>query len=159
MVSEISIGMIPWPYRVPAYEGVIHVVTTNKTPLGPYRAPGRFENTFAREQLLNIAAEELGVDVVELRRANLLTKRDLPHAPDLSMGGEQFVLNSGDFRGLLDKAHERVRLRGLAPRVASGCGRTGGSWGPASPTSWTRADSGCTRRPRSRSARTAARGS
>jgi CO/xanthine dehydrogenase Mo-binding subunit len=112
VVSEISIGMIPWPYRVPAYEGIIHVVTTNKTPLGPYRAPGRFENTFAREQLLNIAAAELGVDVVELRRANLLTKRDLPHSPDLSMGGEQFVLNSGDFRGLLDRAHETADFAG-----------------------------------------------
>ena len=40
VVSEISIGMIPWPYNVPAYDGVIHVVTTNKTPVGPYRAPG-----------------------------------------------------------------------------------------------------------------------
>jgi CO/xanthine dehydrogenase Mo-binding subunit len=106
VVSEISIGMIPWPYRVPAYEGVIHVVTTNKTPVGPYRAPGRFENTFAREQLLNIAADELGVDGVELRRINLLTKGDLPYAPDLSMGGEPFVLNSGDFTGLLERACE-----------------------------------------------------
>ncbi|MQA75299.1 MAG: molybdopterin-dependent oxidoreductase [Solirubrobacterales bacterium] len=108
VVSEISIGMIPWPYRVPAYEGVIHAVMTNKTPVGPYRAPGRFENTFAREQLFNIAADELGVDPVELRRANLLTCEDLPHAPGLSMGGEPFVLNSGDFTGLLERAHERA---------------------------------------------------
>jgi carbon-monoxide dehydrogenase large subunit/6-hydroxypseudooxynicotine dehydrogenase subunit gamma len=130
VVSEISIGMIPWPYRVPAYEGVIHVVTTNKTPLGPYRAPGRFENTFAREQLLNIAAAELGVDVVELRRANLLTKAELPHSPDLSMGGEPFVLNSGDFTGLLERAHETAgfaewrreseRLRGAGRLVGTG---------------------------------------
>ena len=112
VVSEISIGMIPWPYRVPAYEGVIHVVTTNKTPVGPYRAPGRFENTFAREQLLNIAADQLGVDVVELRRANLLTKEELPHAPDLSMGGEPFVLNSGDFTGLLESACEHADFGG-----------------------------------------------
>ena len=56
VVSEITIGMLPWPYRVPAYEGVIHVVTTNKTPVGPYRAPGRYEGTFAREHLLNLAA-------------------------------------------------------------------------------------------------------
>ncbi|MFL5842934.1 MAG: xanthine dehydrogenase family protein molybdopterin-binding subunit, partial [Thermoleophilaceae bacterium] len=59
VVSEISVGMLPWPYRVPAYEGVIHVVTTNKTPVGPYRAPGRFEGTFAREHLLTMAAHEL----------------------------------------------------------------------------------------------------
>jgi carbon-monoxide dehydrogenase large subunit/6-hydroxypseudooxynicotine dehydrogenase subunit gamma len=104
VVSEISVGMLPWPYRVPAYEGSIHVVTTNKTPVGPYRAPGRFEGTFAREQLLTMAAHELGMDPVELRRINLLTTADLPFAPDHSMGGEPFVLNSGDFTGLLEKA-------------------------------------------------------
>ncbi|MGH2945409.1 MAG: xanthine dehydrogenase family protein molybdopterin-binding subunit [Solirubrobacteraceae bacterium] len=102
VVSEITIGMLPWPYAVPAYEGVVHVVMTNKTPVGPYRAPGRFENTFAREQLLAIAAERLGLDPVDLRRRNLLTADDLPHAPDLTMGGEPFVLNSGRFDELLE---------------------------------------------------------
>lgn len=106
VVSEISVGMLPWPYNVPAYEGTIHVVTTNKTPVGPYRAPGRYEATLAREIVLTRAARELGVDEVELRRANLLDREDLPHEPDLTVGGEAFVLNSGDFRGLLDKAIE-----------------------------------------------------
>jgi carbon-monoxide dehydrogenase large subunit/6-hydroxypseudooxynicotine dehydrogenase subunit gamma len=104
VVSEITVGMLPWPYRVPAYHGVIHAVCTNKTPLGPYRAPGRYELTFAREQLLTMAAAQLGVDPVELRRRNLLSTAELPHEPDLSVGGESFVLNSGDFGGLLDKA-------------------------------------------------------
>jgi carbon-monoxide dehydrogenase large subunit len=102
--SENTIGMLPWPYRVPAFEGIVHVVTTNKTPLGPYRGPGRFENTFAREQLLNIAAEELGRDVVELRRINLLTESELPHEPDLEVGGERFVLDVGTFPDLLERA-------------------------------------------------------
>ena len=117
VVSEISIGMVPWPYRVPAYDGVIHVVTTNKTPVGPYRAPGRFENTFAREQLLNVAAEKLGVDPVDLRRANLIPDDELPYEPELTMGGEQFVLNSGQFGKLLDDACENAgfaRWRGEA---------------------------------------------
>jgi CO/xanthine dehydrogenase Mo-binding subunit len=102
VVSEISVGMLPWPYDVPAYEGTIHVVTTNKTPVGPYRAPGRYEATYAREMLLTRAARELGIDEIDLRRANLIG--ELPHKPDLTIGGEAFVLNSGDFRGLLDKA-------------------------------------------------------
>jgi carbon-monoxide dehydrogenase large subunit len=104
VVSEITVGMLPWPYRVPAYHGTIHAVCTNKTPLGPYRAPGRYELTFAREQVLTMAAERLGIDPVELRRRNLLTTAELPHEPDLTVGGEAFVLNSGDFDGLLDKA-------------------------------------------------------
>jgi CO/xanthine dehydrogenase Mo-binding subunit len=107
VVSEISVGMLPWPYRVEAYEGTIHVVTTNKTPVGPYRAPGRYEGTFAREHLLTIAARELELDPVELRRINLLRPEDLPYEPDLTIGGEPFALRSGDFPGLLVKARER----------------------------------------------------
>jgi CO/xanthine dehydrogenase Mo-binding subunit/uncharacterized protein with von Willebrand factor type A (vWA) domain len=104
VVSEISVGMLPWPYRVHAYEGRIHVVMTNKTPVGPYRAPGRYEGTFAREHLLTIAARELDMDPVELRRINLIDRSEIPFAPDLTIGGEPFVLNSGDCVGLLEKA-------------------------------------------------------
>ena len=118
VVSEISVGMLPWPYRVPAYEGTIHVVTTNKTPVGPYRAPGRYEGTFARELLFTRAASELGIDGLALRRANLLDAADLPHAPDLSVGGEPFVLNSGDYRGLLDKAVEASGFRAWREEAA-----------------------------------------
>lgn len=106
VVSEITIGMAPWPYRVPAYEGVIHVVTTNKTPLGPYRAPGRYENTFAREQLLNIASAQLEIEPVELRRMNLISDDEMPFRPDLMMNGEAFELNSGHYGQLLDRACE-----------------------------------------------------
>jgi carbon-monoxide dehydrogenase large subunit/6-hydroxypseudooxynicotine dehydrogenase subunit gamma len=106
VVSEISVGMLPWPYRVPAYDASIHVVTTNKTPVGPYRAPGRFEGTYAREHLLTVAAKELGLDPLDVRRVNLLTSAELPFEPDHSIGGEPFVLNSGDFTGLLEKAVE-----------------------------------------------------
>lgn len=106
VVSEISVGMLPWPYRVPAYDGRIHVVTTNKTPVGPYRAPGRYEGTFAREHLLTVAARELGIDPVELRRRNLIDRSEIPYEPDLTIGGEPFVMNSGDCVGLLDKALE-----------------------------------------------------
>jgi CO/xanthine dehydrogenase Mo-binding subunit len=132
VVSEISIGMLPWPYRVPAYEGTIHVVvTSNKTPVGPYRAPGRYEGT-AREHLLTRAARELGLDPVELRHVNLLDRSELPHEPDHSVGGERFVLNSGDFRGLLAKAveasgfrnwrREAEDLRSKGRRVGTGVG-------------------------------------
>ena len=34
-VSEITLGILHGPYRLPAYEASIHVATTNKTPIGP----------------------------------------------------------------------------------------------------------------------------
>ncbi len=130
VVSEITVGMLPWPYRVPAYHGTIHAVLTNKTPLGPYRAPGRYELTYARERLLDRAAAELGIDPVALRMRNLLTTAEMPHTPELSVGGEPFTLNSGDYDGLLAKAtadagfdawrQEAAELRGQGRVVGAG---------------------------------------
>ena len=44
-VPELTVAMLPGPYRIPAYRGRVRVVLTNKTPCGTYRAPGRFEGT------------------------------------------------------------------------------------------------------------------
>jgi len=78
-VPELTVAMLPGPYRVPAYRGRVRVVLTNKTPCGTYRAPGRFEGTAAREHLLDVAADRLGLDRIELRKRNLLTAAELPH--------------------------------------------------------------------------------
>ena len=39
-VAEMTIGMLPGPYRIPAYRAVCHFRLTNKTPAATYRAPG-----------------------------------------------------------------------------------------------------------------------
>jgi carbon-monoxide dehydrogenase large subunit len=107
VVAELTLSMLPGPYRVPAYEGRAHVALTNKTPCGTFRGPGRYEATFARERLLDAAADELGVDRVALRRRNLLGAGDLPHHRDLPVLGHPVEIDAGDFAGLLDAALER----------------------------------------------------
>ncbi|MCE7005231.1 xanthine dehydrogenase family protein molybdopterin-binding subunit [Kibdelosporangium philippinense] len=104
IVPELTLAMLPGPYRVPAFHGRIRVMLTNKTPCGTYRAPGRFEGTSVREQLLDVAADAIGIDRVELRRRNLLTADELPHTREMSTLGTDVVLDSGDYVGLLDKA-------------------------------------------------------
>ncbi len=108
IVPELTLAMLPGPYRVPAYDGRVRVVLTNKTPCGTYRAPGRFEGTAAREQLLDLAAATLGIGRVEIRRKNLLTSAELPHARAMSTLGTDIVLDSGDYVGLFDRALARV---------------------------------------------------
>ena len=76
--------------------------------MGPYRAPGRYELTVAREQLLDIAAEDFDLDPVEIRRRNLLTADELPYEPGLELAGEPFLLDSGDFIGLIDQAGAKL---------------------------------------------------
>jgi carbon-monoxide dehydrogenase large subunit len=111
IVPELTLAMLPGPYRVPAFAGRIRVMLTNKTPCGTYRAPGRFEGTAVREQLLDVAATRLGIDRVELRRRNLLTAAELPHVRGMSTLGTDVVLDSGDYPALLDKAlAEATRL-------------------------------------------------
>jgi carbon-monoxide dehydrogenase large subunit len=106
-VTEMTIGMLPGPYRVPAYSAIGHVRLTNKTPCGTYRSPGRYEGTFVRERLLDIAAHKLGIDRLEIRKRNLLTVAELPHRRALSALGTEVELDSGDYLGLLDSALAR----------------------------------------------------
>jgi carbon-monoxide dehydrogenase large subunit/6-hydroxypseudooxynicotine dehydrogenase subunit gamma len=130
LVSDITVGMICGPYRVPAYHGVIHSVTTNKTPMTAYRAPGRFEGTFARERLLDHAAIQIGLPSDELRRVNLLTHEDLPWEPGIEIASESFRFDSGDVLAHYDKALSQIgysdwRREAEALRNAGRCVGTG----------------------------------
>jgi len=115
-VAELTIAMLPGPYRIPAYRGHASIRLTNKTPCGTYRAPGRYEGTTAREHLMDVAADQLGIDRVELRRRNLLTKADMPHRRPISTLGTDLVLDTGDYPALLEAAvREADRLGYRAP--------------------------------------------
>ena len=107
-VPDLAAAMLLHPYRVPAYRTAGHVRLTNKTPCGTYRAPGRYESTFARERLLDAIAAKVGLDTVEVRRRNLISAHEMPHAPPLDTLGTAVVLDSGDYAGLLDRALARV---------------------------------------------------
>ena len=112
IVPDLTLAMLPGPYRVPAYEGTAHVALTNKTPCGTFRGPGRYEGTFSREHLFDTAAAELGIDRLELRRINLLDSTEMPHTRELHTLGTDVVLDAGDYKGLLDKALSHSSFEG-----------------------------------------------
>jgi len=120
IVPELTLAMLPGPYRVPAYHGRVQVVLTCKTPCGTYRAPGRFEGSAAREQLLDVAADELGIDRVELRRRNLLRPDELPCQRAMSTLGTDVVLDAGDYPALLAAAGAEASRLGYPAEVAAG---------------------------------------
>ena len=116
-VPELTVAMLPGPYRVPAYRGRIRVVLTNKTPCGTYRAPGRFEGTAAREHLLDVAADQLGLDRIELRRRNLIGPSEIPHRRPIAALGTDLILDTGDYPALLAatvNVADRLGYRALA---------------------------------------------
>jgi len=116
-VAELTAAMLPGPYRVPAYQGRIRVVLTNKTPCGTYRAPGRFEGTAAREHLLDVAATRLGIDPVLLRERNLLTRSEMPHERPLRTLGTDMILDTGDYPALLAAAVREAGRLGYRARA------------------------------------------
>jgi carbon-monoxide dehydrogenase large subunit/6-hydroxypseudooxynicotine dehydrogenase subunit gamma len=103
-VPDLAAAMLPGPYRVPNYRALGHIRLTNKTPCGTYRAPGRYESTFARERLLDAIAARVGISQVEVRRRNFVGKAEMPYERPLDTLGTHVVFDSGDYAGLLDKA-------------------------------------------------------
>ena len=123
-VVHMTAGILPGPYRVPAYRAVGHFRLTNKTPAATYRAPGRYETTFVRERLIDAIATRLGMDPNEVRRRNAIAVHEMPYHRPLEALGEEIEHDSGDYVGLLDKllaALEWDKLKAdLARRRAAG---------------------------------------
>ncbi|MET0850419.1 MAG: xanthine dehydrogenase family protein molybdopterin-binding subunit [Candidatus Rokuibacteriota bacterium] len=92
-------GILPGPYRVPAYAFEAMAVATNKPPIGAYRGVGMTMGVFVMERMLDLLAERLAVDPVEIRRENLIRRDEYPYT---SAAG--FVYDSGDLPGALDRA-------------------------------------------------------
>jgi len=103
VVPNMTVALLPGPYRWPAYECTAQQVVTNKTPAGTYRAPGRYEANFVRERILDIAARRLDRDPADLRRQNLIPTDEIPYETGTHTDRHPVVFDSGDFPLLLDK--------------------------------------------------------
>ncbi len=78
--TTVVVGILfPGPYRVPKATFDTRAIYTNTVGRAAYRGPWQFES-LAREVLLDIAARQMGMDPVELRRRNLLRQDELPYA-------------------------------------------------------------------------------
>lgn len=107
VVPGMTAGLLPGPYRWPAYRCEARHVLTNKTPAGTYRAPGRYEANLARERAIDVAARRLGRDPADLRRQNLVPVDAMPHPNGGHTDDHAVVYDSGDYALLLDQALER----------------------------------------------------
>ena len=99
-VAQVMSG----PYSIPNIRIDVSVHVSNKTPVGTYRGPGRFEADFFRERLMDMVARDLKLDGVEFRRRNLITEAQMPYAlatvAPLNMSTET---DTGDYRQTLDR--------------------------------------------------------
>jgi carbon-monoxide dehydrogenase large subunit len=92
------------PYRIPDIRIEASLLLTNKTPVGTYRGPGRFEADFFRERLFDIVARDIGIDRVEFRRRNLLTAAEMPYpVATITPYEHKDAFDSGEYRLTLDR--------------------------------------------------------
>jgi carbon-monoxide dehydrogenase large subunit len=89
---------LPGSYRIHDFACDVEFLITNKTPVGTYRGPGRFEAGFCRERIIDMMAADLGIDPAEVRLKNLLAPDELPYPiGELVPGDRDTVMEEGDF--------------------------------------------------------------
>ncbi len=86
-------------YTTPAIYAEVKAVFTNTVPVDAYRGAGRPEATFLLERLVDIAALEMGIDRVEIRRRNFIPKDAFPYQTPVAL-----QYDSGDYHRTLDEA-------------------------------------------------------
>jgi len=86
-------------YEVPTWRAEVHMIYTNTVPCGHMRAPGRAQTTFAVERHMDLCAQAMDIDPLELRAINT------PRTPRKTRTGEP---------GSVPKGREVLRSAGDA---------------------------------------------
>jgi carbon-monoxide dehydrogenase large subunit len=94
-----NVGGLAGVYTTPAIHIESTGVYTNTTPTGPYRGAGRPEATYAIERVIDVAAREMGIDPIELRRRNLIPPSAMPFKTGLV-----FTYDCGEFERVMTMA-------------------------------------------------------
>jgi carbon-monoxide dehydrogenase large subunit len=98
-------------YRTPLIEVATRCVFTNTGHVSAYRGAGRPEGNYYVERALDVAAAELGIDRIELRKRNMIRKSDLPFKAASGM-----TYDCGDFLGVLKQALAMADYAGFKKR-------------------------------------------
>ncbi len=96
------------PYEIPNLDYVVEGVYTNTGANGAYRGAGRPEATFYLERLMDLIADEAGLDPADVRRVNFIQPDKFPYH---TLSGERY--DTGEYEKPLDRALELVDYAGL----------------------------------------------
>src|SRR6266851_5544954 len=86
-------------YQTPAIHVEVTGVFTNTTPVDAYRGAGRPEATYVLERMVDLAAQELSMDPLDVRRGNFIPPEKFPYQTPVAL-----LYDSGNYAGALDKA-------------------------------------------------------
>jgi aerobic carbon-monoxide dehydrogenase large subunit len=105
-------------YTTPAVYVETKAVFTHTVPVDAYRGAGRPEATFLLERIVDLAADELGLDPGELRRRNFIPADAFPYQTPVAL-----QYDSGDYQTTLQMAQEAANYAGFEARRQEAAGR------------------------------------
>lgn len=135
--------MLPGNYKLPAFRVEIYAGYTNTLFVDAYRGAGRPEATYAIERIVDMLADELGMDPAEIRRKNFVQEGDWPYTSPTGL-----AYDSGNYVPTLDKllsmtSYQDMRAKQQEwnknnPRIRKGIGLAAyveiAGWGPGQAT-------------------------
>jgi len=96
-------------YDIQNYSSEFKVVFTNKMIATPVRGAGRPQGIFIIERMMDIAARELGMDLVEIRKRNLIPPEAFPYEHKIiDQAFAPLVFDSGNYKAVVEKALDMI---------------------------------------------------
>jgi carbon-monoxide dehydrogenase large subunit len=110
-------------YDIKAAHVTIDAVLSNTNPTAPYRGAGRPEASYLIENIIEVAAREMNIDPIELRRRNVIKPEAMPYRTPLGP-----VYDCGEFAKNMDLALGAADYAGFEERrrAALGAGKLRG---------------------------------
>jgi aerobic carbon-monoxide dehydrogenase large subunit len=106
-----NLGTLAGVYRTPAIHVDVTGVFSHTNPIRPYRGNGRPEAAFVIERMVDLAADQLGLDPAELRRRNNIPPSAMPFKTGLT-----FTYDSGAFAENMEMALRLADVDGFPAR-------------------------------------------
>ncbi|MFQ5399803.1 MAG: xanthine dehydrogenase family protein molybdopterin-binding subunit [Anaerolineae bacterium] len=99
--TALYITLLSGLYKIKGVYGEMWATMTNTVPVDAYRGAGRPEASYLVERLVDLAAQDLSMDPVEIRRKNFIPADEFPYQTPVA-----FLYDSGDYHKLFDRVLE-----------------------------------------------------
>ena len=106
--TALYITLLSGLYKIPVIYGETFGTMTNTVPVDAYRGAGRPEASYVLERVIDIAAHELNMDPIEIRRKNLIPANEFPYQTPVAL-----LYDSGDYNRLFNTAEELSDYQGM----------------------------------------------
>ncbi len=109
-----NLGTLAGVYKTPASHVDVTAVFTHTQPVRPYRGNGRPEAGYIIERMVDLAADQLGIDPADLRRRNTIPSSAMPYKTSVT-----FTYDCGEFEKNMNMALDTADKKGFETRRAA----------------------------------------